>query len=101
MESVTETHHATDGSRVSLSIHCGQPELIRVFSERVKQEGVLTGLEAYSASWSTLTGRRSGRGGGTAGPVETSRLAGLREALLGSGVAGCPDDPARTNSPLP
>lgn len=44
-----------DGSRVSLSIHCEQPELIRVFSERVKEEGVLTGLEAYSASRPTLT----------------------------------------------
>jgi dihydropyrimidinase/allantoinase len=55
MESVTEAHHAADGSRVSLSIHCEQPELIRVFNERVKQEGVLTGLEAYSASRPTLT----------------------------------------------
>jgi dihydroorotase (multifunctional complex type) len=44
-----------DGSRVSLSIHCEQPELIRVFSERVKQDGTLTGLEAYSASRPTLT----------------------------------------------
>ena len=46
---------ATDGSRISLSIHCEQPELIRVFSERVKQDGSLTGLEAYSASRPTLT----------------------------------------------
>src|SRR5215204_3895424 len=45
----------TDGSRVSLSIHCEQPELIRVFSERVKEEGVLAGLEAYSASRPSLT----------------------------------------------
>ena len=45
----------TDGSRVSLSIHCEQPELIRVFSERVKEEGVLSGLEAYSASRPSLT----------------------------------------------
>lgn len=45
----------SDGSRVSLSIHCEQPELIRVFSERVKEEGILTGLEAYSASRPTLT----------------------------------------------
>lgn len=44
-----------DGSRISLSIHCEQPELIRVFSERVKEEGILTGLEAYSASRPTLT----------------------------------------------
>jgi dihydroorotase (multifunctional complex type) len=44
-----------DGSRVSLSIHCEQPELIRIFNERVQQEGVLEGLEAYSASRPTLT----------------------------------------------
>ncbi len=45
----------TDGSRISLSIHCEQPELIRIFKERVQQEGILTGLEAYSASRPTLT----------------------------------------------
>ena len=44
-----------DGSRVSLSIHCEQPELIRVFNERVQREGILEGLEAYSASRPTLT----------------------------------------------
>ena len=50
-----EERRAADGSRISLSIHCEQPELIRVFSERVKQDGRLTGLEAYSASRPTLT----------------------------------------------
>ncbi len=44
-----------DGSRVSLSIHCEQPELIRIFKERVQEEGILQGLEAYSASRPTLT----------------------------------------------
>jgi dihydroorotase-like cyclic amidohydrolase len=52
MEQVAKAQgERTDGSRISLSIHCEQPELIRVFSERVKEEGVLSGLEAYSASW--------------------------------------------------
>jgi len=56
MEQVAKVQQTrTDGSRVSLSIHCEQPELIRVFSERVKQDGALTGLEAYSASRPTLT----------------------------------------------
>ncbi len=56
MEAVTKAQgEREDGSRVSLSIHCEQPELIRVFSERVKEEGVLSGLEAYSASRPTLT----------------------------------------------
>jgi dihydroorotase (multifunctional complex type) len=56
MEQVARAQNGrTDGSRVSLSIHCEQPELIRVFSERVKEEGHLSGLEAYSASRPTLT----------------------------------------------
>lgn len=56
MEQVSKVQaERDDGSRVSLSIHCEQPELIRVFSERVRQEDTLTGLEAYSASRSTLT----------------------------------------------
>ncbi len=37
------------GGRVSLSIHAEQPELIRVFMERVRSAGALSGLEAYSA----------------------------------------------------
>jgi dihydroorotase (multifunctional complex type) len=56
MEQVARMQAArTDGSRVSLSIHCEQPELIRIFSERVREERALTGLEAYSASRPTLT----------------------------------------------
>jgi dihydropyrimidinase/allantoinase len=55
MERVAKVQEGRDdGSRVSLSIHCEQPELIRVFSERVK-ESDLSGLEAYSASRPTLT----------------------------------------------
>jgi dihydroorotase (multifunctional complex type) len=56
MEQVARVQEArTDGSRVSLSIHCEQPELIRVFGERVREESTLTGLEAYSASRPALT----------------------------------------------
>jgi dihydroorotase-like cyclic amidohydrolase len=55
MEQVARVQGEREDSRVSLSIHCEQPELIRIFSERVKQEGALTGLEAYSASRPTLT----------------------------------------------
>src|ERR671920_480385 len=40
MEQVAKAQaESTDGSRISLSIHCEQPELIRVFSARVKEEG--------------------------------------------------------------
>jgi dihydropyrimidinase/allantoinase len=45
----------SDGARISLSIHCEQPELIRVFMERVQSAGVLSGLEAYSAGRPPLT----------------------------------------------
>jgi dihydroorotase-like cyclic amidohydrolase len=46
-----------DGERVSLSIHAEQPELIRVFMERVRSSGALSGLEAYSAGRPPLTER--------------------------------------------
>ena len=56
MEQVTRAQSTrTDGSRVSLSIHCEQPELIRIFMERVQRSGELKGLEAYSAGRPTLT----------------------------------------------
>jgi dihydroorotase (multifunctional complex type) len=45
------------GRRVSLSIHAEQPELIRLFMERVRTAGALTGLEAYSAGRPPLTER--------------------------------------------
>jgi dihydropyrimidinase/allantoinase len=45
------------GERVSLSIHAEQPELIRVFMERVRSDGALSGLEAYSAGRPPLTER--------------------------------------------
>jgi len=60
MEQVTALRIArNDDARVSLSIHCEQPELIRVFMERVRQAGVLHGLEAYSAARPPLTERLS------------------------------------------
>jgi dihydroorotase-like cyclic amidohydrolase len=58
MEAVREAQdEAPAGARVSLSIHCEQPELIRVFMERVQKEGQLTGLQAYSAGRPPLTER--------------------------------------------
>jgi dihydroorotase-like cyclic amidohydrolase len=60
MEQVSKAQGArNDGERVSLSIHCEQPELIRLFMERVQKEGVLTGLQAYSAARPPLTERLS------------------------------------------
>jgi len=45
-------------TRVSVSLHCENPELIRVFINRVKKEG-LTGLRAYSEGRPPLTERLS------------------------------------------
>ena len=44
--------------RISVSLHCENPELIRVFIERVKKQG-LTGLRAYSEGRPPLTERLS------------------------------------------
>jgi dihydropyrimidinase/allantoinase len=40
---------------VSVSIHCEQPELIRIFMERVQADSRLEGLAAYSAARPPLT----------------------------------------------
>lgn len=58
--------------RISLSLHCENPEVIRAFIERVKAAG-LTGLEAYSK----------------ARPALSEELA-IEEAVALSHAAGCP-----------
>ncbi len=60
------------GRRISLSLHCENPELIRTFIARMKAEG-LTGLEAYSRARPTLS----------------EELA-IEEAVVLSHAAGCP-----------
>jgi dihydropyrimidinase/allantoinase len=59
------------GRRISLSLHCENPELIRTFIARVKAAG-LTGLEAYSKARPTLS----------------EELA-IEEAVVLSHAAGC------------
>ncbi len=61
-----------DKARVSLSLHCENPELIRVFIERVKKEG-LTGLKAYSEGRPPLTEKLS-----------------VHEAAILADATGCP-----------
>lgn len=61
-----------DKARISLSLHCENPELIRVFIERTKKEG-LTGLRAYSAGRPPLTERLS-----------------VHEAAILADATGCP-----------
>jgi len=58
--------------RISLSLHCENPELIRVFIERVKREG-LTGLHGYSEARPPLTERLS-----------------IHEAAILADATGCP-----------
>jgi len=60
------------GKRISLSLHCENPELIRTFIARIKAQG-LTGLEAYSKARPTLS----------------EELA-IEEAVVLSHAAGCP-----------
>ncbi len=61
-----------DKARISLSLHCENPELIRVFIERVKQQG-LTGLKAYSEARPPLTEKLS-----------------VHEAAILADATGCP-----------
>ncbi len=61
-----------DRARISLSLHCENPELIRVFIDRVKREG-LSGLHAYSEARPPLTERLS-----------------IHEAAILADATGCP-----------
>ena len=61
-----------DKARISLSLHCENPELIRVFIERVRQQG-LTGLKAYSEARPPLTEKLS-----------------VHEAAILADATGCP-----------
>jgi dihydropyrimidinase/allantoinase len=73
------------GARISVSIHCEQPELIRIFMERVQAEGRLSGLAAYSAGRPPLTEHLAIAevgvlAGATAAPINLLHLS-SREAL--------------------
>jgi dihydroorotase-like cyclic amidohydrolase len=61
-----------DKARISLSLHCENPELIRVFIDRVKKQG-LTGLKAYSEGRPPLTEKLS-----------------VHEAAILADATGCP-----------
>jgi dihydroorotase-like cyclic amidohydrolase len=61
-----------DKARISLSLHCENPELIRVFIERVKKQG-LQGLKAYSEGRPPLTEKLS-----------------IHEAAILADATGCP-----------
>jgi dihydropyrimidinase/allantoinase len=50
---------ARTARRISVSVHCEQPELLRVFIERAKADPSVTGLAEYSAGRPPLTERLS------------------------------------------
>ena len=50
---------AARAERISLSLHCEQPELLRVFIERAKENAALKGLHEYSEGRPPLTERLS------------------------------------------
>lgn len=58
MEAVARADARTPG-RISLSIHCEQAELLRVFIERAKKDPSVSGLAEYSAGRPPLTERLS------------------------------------------
>jgi len=67
---ISEKHR--DSGRIALSLHCENPELIRVFIDEVKASG-LKGLEAYSKARPPLTERLS-----------------IHEAMVLADATGCP-----------
>ncbi|MGW0808686.1 dihydroorotase [Nonomuraea sp. NPDC002799] len=55
MEKLAETQRDHPGRRLSLSLHCEQSELMRVFIDRVQNSGAPQNLRAYSAARPPLT----------------------------------------------
>ena len=56
MEAVRLADEAS-GGRVSISLHCEQPELLRIFIERAKKDPSVSGLAEYSAARPALCER--------------------------------------------
>lgn len=59
MEKISEVQAETPDRRISLSLHCEQAELLRVFIERAKKNPNVSGLAEYSAGRPPLTERLS------------------------------------------
>jgi dihydroorotase-like cyclic amidohydrolase len=57
METVAAAQAARPGKRLSVSLHCEQAELMRVFIERAKHDPSVSGLAEYSAGRPPLTER--------------------------------------------
>ena len=57
MEAVAAAQAARPGKRLSVSLHCEQAELMRVFIERAKNDPSVGGLAEYSAGRPPLTER--------------------------------------------
>lgn len=59
MEKVAEVGRAHPEKRISLSLHCEQAELLRIFIERAKADPNVSGLAEYAAGRPPLTERLS------------------------------------------
>jgi dihydroorotase (multifunctional complex type) len=59
MEAVSSVARAHPEKRISLSLHCEQAELLRIFIERAKADPNVSGLAEYSAGRPPLTERLS------------------------------------------
>jgi dihydropyrimidinase/allantoinase len=57
MEAVAAAAARRPADRISLSLHCEQAELLRVFIERAKKDSSVSGLAEYSAARPPLTER--------------------------------------------
>jgi len=57
MEAVAAAQAERPGKRLSVSLHCEQAELMRVFIERAKKDPTVSGLAEYSAGRPPLTER--------------------------------------------
>ncbi|HVB46703.1 MAG TPA: dihydroorotase family protein [Streptosporangiaceae bacterium] len=73
MEAIAKAGASRDGQRLSLSVHCEQAELMRVFIDRVRKNGDPQTLRAFSE----------------ARPPLTERVA-IGEATALAAAAGCP-----------
>lgn len=59
MEAVAAAQQARPNDRISLSLHCEQAELLRIFIERAKADPNVSGLAEYNAGRPPLTERLS------------------------------------------
>ncbi|MEO3977853.1 dihydroorotase family protein [Streptomyces sp. CAU 1734] len=96
LEKLAETQRDHPGLRLSLSLHCEQSELMRVFIDRVQRSGTVQNLRAYSEGRPPLTeqvaiSEATTLAGHTNTPVNLLHLSSadaLRSAVTARGMYG-------------